>query len=890
MATESDSTEEGEEDLPGASLVWPAVAVGGFVGLAAEVVWTRVLVFALGASAYAFSLMLTIFLVGLAAGSAIVSSLAGRLRRPVETLGWVQIAAAASIVGSTLAFVPALDAIHEGAAGTTFVQLAVAKGLALMLVPTLALGMSLPLGSRIAVRSARRVGRGLGDLYALNTLGSIAGSLAAGFVLIPVLGAQRSLLAIAALVLAAGAALVRGGQGSKPAPAAGAALAVGLVVAFALPTTILAPAFTGRGAGRTPKGDLVVFEEGRTATVTVYEDDGYRNRGALRLYTNGTSMTGTTFVGRRYMKLLGHLPVLLHPEPESVLTICFGTGMTFGATALHPEVKRSMCAELSKTVLGVAEHFGEANGDVLDRSNTRAVVGDGRQVLLSSPGRFDVITAEPPPPRDAGTYQLYSREFYRVARQRLNPGGLVAQWLPLHDQSELEVRMLARTFLDEFPHAVLFLPVATEGILIGSPDPIDVDPADLAERMGRPAVREDLAAIGIPDAASLLATFLMDARDLHRYSRLAPPLIDDRPLSDFFLDLPPAMGTTEVEWLLAYRSDVQRRWLLTPGEGFLEVPRLSERLAAHRAYLRGIVFNRRAQVLLAVQRAPDNTFYRDTVSLSRDQRAALEEQIEREPTSPALRFTYARVLLSAGEHDRAVAELEAVRDGMPTAFAWFNLGYGLEQAGRLDEARAAYGKAEELDPGIRPVTGPQLAALDALQGSPRDRGRRPAHRRARRGRAPRGGAAAGPGPPARGGAGPGDLVPGGPVARGPGPPGAGDARPRPGGPAVARARAPADAQGPQLDGHRSTLGCGEGADEEDRGGRATGRRSRAPGPRPPRAAKLPGGRGGRGPGPGAGRGLRGAPPDRGGSPADGAVGWTATTGGAAWTDPRRSRS
>ncbi|MBK7975038.1 MAG: tetratricopeptide repeat protein [Deltaproteobacteria bacterium] len=411
------------------------------------------------------------------------------------------------------------------------------------------------------------------------------------------------------------------------------------------------------------------------------------------------------------MKLLGHLPVLLARNPERVLTICFGTGMTFGATALHPEVEQSQCAELSATVLEAAPLFAEANGDVLTRPNARVRIGDGRQVLLASAQRFDVITAEPPPPRQAGTYQLYSREFYALARERLAEDGIVAQWLPLHDQSELEVRMSVRSFVDVFPNAQLWLPHAAEGILIGSPSPIVLDTARFAERWATPAVAESLASIGFTSPATLLKTFVMDGEALARYAAGAPAITDDRPLTDFWLDLPPFMKSADIGALLAYQKPITALGLADVNARPVE-----ELREGHRAYLEGVIHNVRERVFEAHVAAPDDRFYAETLSIAPWQRANLEAALAARPDDVKLHLDLARVELNAHDFDAAVATLRKVTAGAPQlAIGWFNLGWTLEQADRLDEAREAYGQAIELDGRMRLQIEPRLAVLEAAK-------------------------------------------------------------------------------------------------------------------------------------------------------------------------------
>ena len=699
-------------------LVWLAVIASGFIGLALEGIWTRVLQFSVGSSAYAFSLMLAVFLVGLAIGSAGVSRFADRVEQPVRVLGRLAIAHGVAVAACLVLFLPATQAIARFAPQSrSFVLRASLVALALMGPPTLLLGTIFPLGTRLGASLATRVGRDVGQLYMLNTLGSIAGSLATAFVGIPLLGTETSLFVLAIASAGVGAVLLARSAAERGAAAAGA-VTVAAVVAVASGGSshahVLMPLFSApRGRDESP--EPVFFREGRASTVSIHRYESFRNQGALRLYTNGTSMTGTFFDGQRYMKLLGHLPVLMAKQPDRVLTICFGTGMTFGATALHPEVKEARCAELSATVLEAAPLFASANGEVLARPKARVTIGDGRQVLLASRDLFDVITAEPPPPRQAGTYQLYSREFYQLARERLTPGGVIAQWLPLHDQSELEVRMSVKSFIDVFPSAQLWLPHEGEGILIGSPSPLVVDPAAWTARWDSPEVAESLRSIGFDSPAALIKTFVMGPEALARYARTAPALTDDRPLTDFFLDLPDFMEPGDVETLLAYTSPLAQLAGLSGERGPFSAAAIEPLRVAQRSYEEGVIHNVRERIWEAHLAASTDTFYSDTLSISPWQRTNLEQAIATRPTDLSPRLDLVRVQLNAHDYEGAVQTLEKVTEGAPQfATGWFDLGWALELGGHPGSAANAYRKAAEVDPRMKAQTDARLAVLTLL--------------------------------------------------------------------------------------------------------------------------------------------------------------------------------
>jgi spermidine synthase len=252
------------------------------------------------------------------------------------------------------------------------------------------------------------------------------------------------------------------------------------------------------------------------------------------MVTNQTSLTGTHLYARRYMRLLGHLPAAFGSPPRRTFVICLGTGMTAAAVAVYPQVERIDVAEISPAVVDAAPHFREVSDSVLEDARVRLHVEDGRHILLAAREPWDLITLEPPPPRDSGVVSLYSRDFYELCLRRLGAGGVVAQWIPIHSQSGEEIRMLVRTFARVFPHVLGFLPVERELILLGSNESLAIEVTELADRLAPKSVRDSLAPIGLDDPAALLATALLDREGLERFAGEAAVVTDDRPRVEYF--------------------------------------------------------------------------------------------------------------------------------------------------------------------------------------------------------------------------------------------------------------------------------------------------------------------------------------------------------------------
>lgn len=513
-------------------------ALAGGIALGYEVVWSQAIVQFLSTRAYAFAIVLATYLCGLVLGSALAARGADRVRDPWAVFAWL-IAGAGLVALLEIAWLgpwlPQWQARVSGwvaqAGGellaATCAGFAVAA-LAIVFLPTLLLGAAFPFVLRLSVDNWR-VGAGVGAVLALNTLGGIAGTLLAGFVLVPRLGVvpALSLLAVAACAVALAAAALGGGFRSR-ARWAVPMLAAGTLAAAALaPADRLAVLLTqSRG------GELAFYEESRGATVAVVEQGRGQNR-FRRLYIQGVSNSGDTMTSLRYMRLQALLPLIIHRgTPRSALVIGLGTGITAGALLPYPGLERRVVAELLPAVVRAAPHFHGNYGVTTDpRVDIR--LRDGRRELLQSAQQYDLITLEPPPPSAAGVVNLYSTDFYRLAASRLQPGGLVAQWLPLPTQNDEDTRALVRSFLDVFPHATLWTTELHEMMLVGSKAPIELDAGRIAARFAEPAVAQALREVGVASPAALLATWVTGRDGLERYAGNAAPVTDDRPRIEY---------------------------------------------------------------------------------------------------------------------------------------------------------------------------------------------------------------------------------------------------------------------------------------------------------------------------------------------------------------------
>ena len=487
---------------------------------------------------FAFSVMLATYLAGLACGAALFACWADRVRDPWGMFGLLIAAAGlVALLGMTLLgpWLPKLQSMGEQAVlSMTANRLAgmcarfAIAALYIVFLPTLLLGAAFPAALKLIVDSGC-VGRDVGKVVALNTLGGIVGTVITGFLLVPWFGLVNTLaiLAVGAAMLGLWAAL-RSTSGFRVARWGAIVIAVSTAGAALLtPSDRLASLLAD-----TRGGTKVFYQEGRGGTVAVLEQQAGRKR-FRRLYIQGVSNTGDAMPSLRYMRLQALLPLIIHRgEPTSALVIGLGTGITSGALLRFPGLEQRVVAELLPEVVQAASKFQGNFGASMDhRIDIR--LRDGRRELLSRGQTYDLITLEPPPPSAAGVVNLYSSGFYELALARLRPNGLVAQWLPLPTQNDEDTRSLVRSFLDVFPHVSLWTTELHEMLLVGSRDSFELNVPRIVERFDSPGVSSALREVGIASPQALLGTWLTDRAGLEAYAGEALPVTDDRPRIEY---------------------------------------------------------------------------------------------------------------------------------------------------------------------------------------------------------------------------------------------------------------------------------------------------------------------------------------------------------------------
>jgi spermidine synthase len=514
----------------------------GFTALAYEVVWTRLLVFGIGSTVYSFSLMLANFLFGITVGSFLIvpffkKKINLRLLLTLFQFG-VGLYLIFSLYQSNWILSTFIRPFENMDSPIKYFWTNMRHASALMLVPTVLFGMSFPVLTYLVTKGSQDIGGSLGAVYGMNTLGGIMGSITAGYLLLPNLGSQQTLVCLTILNFLSGILLFTTSSLFTSFVRRGVALSLScLLFLFVLemPNDLLKEIFLRNTHGKLKPEQLIYLDEGLTTTVAVFNDDRAQLK-SKRLILNGINMSSDNMRARKYMTLLSYIPLLLAENPKNVLVICFGTGQTAGAAGSYPGIDLVDVVDISPGVFQAGKFFKATNHNVLNNPKVKKIIQDGRQHLLTTSNFYDVITAEPPPPISAGSVNLYTKEYYELTKRALKPGGIVSQWIPLHSQTETHVYQNFRTFLESFPYAMAWYPVNKEIILIGSNQPINIDFHSIEERLQNPVIQKLMSDIDFGTPYSFLANIWLLKNELKNMGTGHHMISDNNPSLEYFLN------------------------------------------------------------------------------------------------------------------------------------------------------------------------------------------------------------------------------------------------------------------------------------------------------------------------------------------------------------------
>ena len=639
----------------------------GFVALGSEVLWTRYLGLLIANTVYTYTLTLAVVLVGLVLGSVLASLFFDRTGHRARYFGALQV-----LLGLVVLVLMMLPSDIWRRLGEEWWIYAV-----LLLPPGVLGGASFPLAVRMVVEDASAASGGTGKIAAVNTLGGIAGALAIGFVGLPFFGLESSLLFVTGTSLAVGFAawiwLDRTSTLAVKAAFIGLFSCVWLGVFCLLPTRIPAD-FLGE------REELIDFREGYGSNLAVIRQD----RG-LQLEIN------RWWQGRdrkTHQVMAAHVPMLLHPEPKRVLLVGVGTGQTAARFLLYP-IDRLECVDIEPTIFSfIRPHF---DSRWMEDPRVKLIGADGRNYLRHTPSTYDVISLELGQLSRPGVASFYTVDFYRRAKKRLRSGGFLVQFVPLSLLTADHFRSTVQSFLEAFPHSLLWYNTS-ELLLIGGKQDFAIDRAVLESRLSNERIRRDLEyshwggpLYWLNRPQVFLGSYLMGSGGLAKLANEASVYGDDRPVLDYAVARAFVNRTNALPTLDLLHKHLEPLATLMP-IGSDEKRSIEEIRTKNLREIAASAALRQAKVLIAVRN------YQGASKL-------LAGALQQLPEHLVVRRTLADVLMRLGRFAEARAHYTQVVEIAPQDVqALDGLALAFHQLGHLDEAVHHYKAALRLQP------------------------------------------------------------------------------------------------------------------------------------------------------------------------------------------------
>jgi spermidine synthase len=486
-------------------LVLLGIGISGFCSLAYEVFWTRMLNLFFHNTVYSFTTILATFLMGIALGSLIYWKFLSGISRRIALFVFVEIGIGVTAYATPFIFNLLYDPLFSKSAEA----LTILKGIVIMIGPTILMGISLPLAVQICQRGPQKEGGSVGTVYAVNTVGSIFGAFAAGFLLLPNLGIHKSVITVVCFNLIAGLLVLISRVRQPLRWVYGAALPCILVIAFvAAPATL----FRDLYQKKQPTADVIYYKEGKIANVVVYD---FHKHGYKDLYLNGIEEASSRLWHVQLFKMLGALPAVVHPQPDNALMIAFGAGMSAGTTV--DLVDHFECAELNPDIFEEATYFTKENRDVINNPKLNMVFNDGRNHLLLTPKKYSLIISDATNPLAFDSWTLYTKEFYELCKKKLKPGGIFCQWVPIPLPSD-SIKVILNTFRSVFPHTSFWVIYgSSQCLMLATPERLNLDYQELKAKLPGVLKTTDSPEYAIDTVEKFLSFFMMGEDGLGRY-------------------------------------------------------------------------------------------------------------------------------------------------------------------------------------------------------------------------------------------------------------------------------------------------------------------------------------------------------------------------------------
>jgi len=520
-------------DLPQAigirSRRYVAVAfLSGALMLALEVVWFRFLLLTRDGTSLIFGVMLAVVLAGIALGGLVAANLFRRDDRAYRWLRHVTAASAALVVLTYWGY-DLFSVYRDQHDITTFAFIGFATFL--MLPVAVLSGVAFTMVNRAVKDDFGSSARTAGIATFFNTIGAMLGSLFAGFVLLPMVGMEFSLFLIAATYCLVAFVVPRDEQTTRLSLLWGRGVVAAAVACLILfPFGLMQKTYFGAQVAMLPGHTLVTTREGLVETLRYYRRDVFGEPKYYRLVTNGHSMSATTTAAKRYMKLYVYMPLAFKPDTRDALLISFGVGSTAKALTDSRGLRNIDIVDISEDILEMSTVIYPGKDNPLRDERVRVHVEDGRFFLNTTSNRYDLITSEPPPPKIAGVVNLYSQEYFKLIRARLNPGGYASYWLPVQQLEPTDTLAIIKAFCNAFDDCSLWSGAGLEWMLLGSNDANPQnDVAQMSAQWREPQVRRELLALGLESPAQLGSLFMADSDLLTELVADVAPLTDNYP-------------------------------------------------------------------------------------------------------------------------------------------------------------------------------------------------------------------------------------------------------------------------------------------------------------------------------------------------------------------------
>ena len=710
------------EDKPAKKrvVVLVAVALAGFCALALEVLWTRVLVFVLGTSVFAFACMLTCFIFGIALGSLICSRLfLRRIRNPVFTLGVVEFLIPLSVLLSIwllgkLWYVDFL-LTREWLTGPFWKEVVAhfIDALVILLLPTLLMGMAFPIAVKICATSWSAVAKRVGELYASNTIGCVAGSFAAGFVMIPLLGLRDSFFVVLGIGLFVGTGLIFFSEKRRAfltAPVALISVAVLIVAVLFIPRDVFLKTMNTYHY----PSDIIYLKDDATGTVTVHDlPDGDRF-----IVVDGVDVAGVDLMLRTTQKLQGYVPLLLHSNPKKVLQIGFGSGET-SRVGLAFGVEQYNIVEICPAVFEAGKFFEDINKGSYKDPRLRKIIMDGKNFVKLTDEKFDIIMNDSTYPGTTGSSALYTYDHFRQCREHLTPDGVLSCWVPL-DLQPKDFQLVIRSFQKVCPHCSLWILnncLNKHAVLLGTLSPMKIDFQRVKKLVERPDVFSDLADINIHSAFDLLDCLVVDEEGLKKIAGTGPLNTDDNPSLEFGAAIKRDTDVcleTVLSWITQNHCHVSPHVVNlgdTPQQSRQIKATLQQYYSGTNHALRGLlgilqgdpeIMNHAFELARKVN--PQDRDIESCLAEITTEIKALIKAVKRRPGSIILRSRLAKRYLLLRDYEKAAEQYTIFLKLRPdNPGAWNNLGLCYKGLLRFEDAVWAFRKAIEYDPVLFPA-------------------------------------------------------------------------------------------------------------------------------------------------------------------------------------------